>query len=1085
MSGLQVQTLEPNEHRVTTATRHQRQRLMSPASHKPHLYNSPDTCQDSISSSVCNSSYAIDVSPIALSPARIRQRVASSPPSSRPLITPTPKTQDRCVCGEYFAQRSQQCTNCGADRSWIDSRRPACNMDHFSGNHVGSVTTTSLSVVRPAATSQASIKAARRMQGTTRVILNELEEMLMLEAGYLARVFHNWHCQTMIRRVGKCYEEEFAQHQKKWEAHLAEHQRSFDAEIQKASQQNIDQQMHVQAWRAFTLKKRNESDLAGLVHDCLQNWAFAASKAAQAKSFAFYCQGAVYRTSALSVQNGVYSTFMHWHHQVQRDLLSARYNAKLDDLAKLNRDACTQAEEALQAGLVSIQAHHKKSKRNLTTIITRWNLSDCNRLVSEVFEAWANMAHKARNLKMRSHSARRAIFRLQSEAQLVTLGCTMTAWHALTRKHNEMAVEQQKSEKRLENERSRLELQNQENQSRHNRAIGTVHKALQLAANKSELDAASFLFSQIFQSWYMLSVKRMAKSLLEQVAGMGLQRLSDHNAKGCMRSCLLHWAWCSSTSCLIRSQKVELASETALLQSILEDKCNQFQAERDAHKAEASQLYQANQLAITYMVQKWDAHTAGRTLSVSFREWRAAASASVRGLLHQHCRNNVFSRVSRSNDKAAIQLVFMCWRSTADGQGRKRAHEGQLLAQRGLWEASAAEVSRQHENLQAQMRKTTEARLLDAQTKFQLHVLVAANVLLRRWEESTGFVNSAVIFEFWKSSARTSKQLYSRAHACRKSVAKLLQFEIAGLLRVLFLNWTQVARLASHLMQLKTKDAELRNLSALQKIQVERGDHLMWQVLSKIGLHQQQALSTEILAHWCGFCQGERLKRDHHEESRRKMHRYSYLMASLLFKKLHCANISVCLAEWHRRSQFLKYERDHDKVQGTIMEAEGYIMQLEQRTATLEEQLCLVYKQVDHVTETLQKELRTKEELASELRCAYDKMRTSCLHHSTRAEIFDSSEQNRGTSIVSSLLSRSQSLGSLSASRAGRSSANSRVGCDKPSQRQRGVGVVPAEAGRTANKASCQHCKSCDDSQPRTAILRRLQEERMLKLEDV
>lgn len=85
--------------------------------------------------------------------------------------------------------------------------------------------------------------------------------------------------------------------------------------------------------------------------------------------------------------------------------------------------------------------------------------------------------------------------------------------------------------------------------------------------------------------------------------------------------------------------------------------------------------------------------------------------------------------------------------------------------------------------------------------------------------------------------------------------------------------------------------------------------------------------------------------------------------------------LSMYLHEMARTCRIEARERDRDGMQAQLGEANALLNQMDQERGSLEEQLWEAYKQIDHITETLQKELKTKEELATELRDSYNKLR--------------------------------------------------------------------------------------------------------------
>jgi len=75
-----------------------------------------------------------------------------------------------------------------------------------------------------------------------------------------------------------------------------------------------------------------------------------------------------------------------------------------------------------------------------------------------------------------------------------------------------------------------------------------------------------------------------------------------------------------------------------------------------------------------------------------------------------------------------------------------------------------------------------------------------------------------------------------------------------------------------------------------------------------------------------------------------------------------------CFQEWSRDIQVERHLREYE-------ECQTWITRVQRELSMKDEQLQLVYQQVDSITATLQKEIKTKEDLAAELREAYDKMR--------------------------------------------------------------------------------------------------------------
>lgn len=105
------------------------------------------------------------------------------------------------------------------------------------------------------------------------------------------------------------------------------------------------------------------------------------------------------------------------------------------------------------------------------------------------------------------------------------------------------------------------------------------------------------------------------------------------------------------------------------------------------------------------------------------------------------------------------------------------------------------------------------------------------------------------------------------------------------------------------------------------------------------------------------------------------MNKYSSFILEKQLKRNDAALQASCFTEWHREANILLHQRHHDHATRTLDDTRSYLVQREHEIVDMHEKLRMYYQQIDQITETLQKELKTKEELAAELRSAYEKLR--------------------------------------------------------------------------------------------------------------
>lgn len=150
--------------------------------------------------------------------------------------------------------------------------------------------------------------------------------------------------------------------------------------------------------------------------------------------------------------------------------------------------------------------------------------------------------------------------------------------------------------------------------------------------------------------------------------------------------------------------------------------------------------------------------------------------------------------------------------------------------------------------------------------------------------------------------------------------------------------------------------------------------------------------------------------------------------------------------EWHANE--LASREDMLEDQARMVE------ELTQERIILSEQLQVVYQQLDAVTDTLQKELRTKEELANELRDANEQMcKVTCSRDKLNASTMSSRATSRTTSPRGNQLNdsvRSHLNDSTSSRFLRRSSSDGSITADKGPRRpwtKRDQATVPSLPG--------------------------------------
>jgi hypothetical protein len=146
-------------------------------------------------------------------------------------------------------------------------------------------------------------------------------------------------------------------------------------------------------------------------------------------------------------------------------------------------------------------------------------------------------------------------------------------------------------------------------------------------------------------------------------------------------------------------------------------------------------------------------------------------------------------------------------------------------------------------------------------------------------------------------------------------------------------------------------------------------------VLEALGCKSEKLAVTRVFEAWAFYWEKRREEQQEKLNKNKAMLQYSQFILGKKLKEDSKGLLTSVFAEWERESKIQGHLQQHHQHGLLLDDMRAYVAQLEMQQADLQEQLTVYDQQIDHITETLQQELRTKEELATELREAYNKMR--------------------------------------------------------------------------------------------------------------
>jgi len=216
-------------------------------------------------------------------------------------------------------------------------------------------------------------------------------------------------------------------------------------------------------------------------------------------------------------------------------------------------------------------------------------------------------------------------------------------------------------------------------------------------------------------------------------------------------------------------------------------------------------------------------------------------------------------------------------------------------------------------------------------------------------------------------------------------------------------------------------EAELAERQSMHDLAMTKRKHTAVSVIRIFGVKDKVSMLLDIFLSWSYHRQQVKQAWAHKVKQNTLVTKYAWYMQTQSTKQENTSMLAACFWELLRHARVQRHERERQEAEEQIAENMALILQYQDERNGLEEQLRLAWRQVDNITETLQRELKTKEELAAELKEVYDKLRSTnqpkrtCI---TDLDINPNGYGSRSASRGSSLSSHSQQ-GRLPAHRLG------------------------------------------------------------------
>mmetsp|Transcript_133098 Transcript_133098/g.385027 ORF Transcript_133098/g.385027 Transcript_133098/m.385027 type:complete len:1117 (-) Transcript_133098:120-3470(-) len=766
--------------------------------------------------------------------------------------------------------------------------------------------------------SRAGAVTVRKMVETTKALLQGLEGALILRAGFIASCFHMWRCETTLARAGRLYQDEFHRHHNEWNEHVDQVKRHYESELQRLQMVALCRKDRVARQQMLVLDKWVHGDRIGLLREMFRSWCLHAWTQEDLRRRSRTVQVLVAEWTEGSNRGIVHSCYRLWRDLTLQELQVRQHEEErrrnASSVDAQMRTLQQQKDAEMQRLLQEIERKARDRTHSIELVLAKWQRGSAKGLLTAVTQAWLRRVQHARALQPINLVVRK--WAMGNDKGLMV--STLKTWSGEARRllHSRQLSEHQHERKRLEE------------------LLADTQKAHRNLAQEH----VSMLEKR----------KREAKALVEFI----LRKWEMGTSKGTMKEILSLW------SAHVREVKTAGSRRQAVHFALLRG----FEGEERSGKH------------ITFL--NWKQLTISERHDKELQQRQALADAQVRSFLAETQAEQDAKLAALENSQAAIKA---------------RAHEASQVAVRkcilgdrkGLLKSVVVVWHMHVANVADRERK--RAAVKDA--------------LLRSMEGNRRGMLHMTFFE-WTAFVKTERARHadvldadSRVVALEKKVEAMIDKEARKLAKygemlgskqspvlkqMCFTSWrAECGGLASELEKERERAVAVEELGRQRHMAETLHQELRARVIHSLGCKRSIVLCSVVFEAWSYLWQQRVDAQAQRLNKNEAMLKYSEFVIGQRLKKDRVSLLASTFAEWLREAKILHHQLHHEGTQQQLLESRDFCARLETQNRELQEQLAIYYQQIDHITDTLQKELKTKEEMAIELQRAYRMRRTT------------------------------------------------------------------------------------------------------------
>jgi len=759
-------------------------------------------------------------------------------------------------------------------------------------------------------------------------LLFKFEDSLVSKAGFIGGLFHTWRCQVALTRLHQNFDDA----KRRREEHLKDRRRKQ---------------------LALVMEQWAYGDKKGLLKAAMRFWQELLKHgrvSARIKMAMLKCLD--------GSQRGLMEfTFSQWFHLARASRMQALHEQYMSEWEALRAKEKAEQDAIIQAYFAKLEHRHRKAKEDMYIVFGKWVKGKDKGFQISILKAWKQLCISTADLKRRKASMSTILDQWYEGKDMGLKRECWREWCYLMFHSHAINKERKRLEDFMNAERLRQEEEERERLSAEAMRHERVKNATMMAVHKFLLGNQRGCMAEVWDLWHKCALTGRMQGRQREAVKLAMLQFIEGQRKGTIMAVFRDW------KALTQLRRAKHSVHMAVLQALQGDKLG--------------------------------------TMQSCFQSWSSYATQAKLQLMHEdeleHQKQEMHNLMNDMGHKHADEMQDLM--SAADRQ-RAQAHEATVLMMRewmrgqtvGLlatvisewmgWVKQVQDIERRHEAA-----KLAVMRFVEGDNRACVHMCMIHWIKYHQEE----VVHAAYIRQHQDQIATLEEQLETVLAHNKTHLMKYAAMMGAGddptLVVMVFSQWKLFSFGEKSAEEQRRLEIELEERARLHELAVTKANDHKLAVMEAMGFKNNKTVLMKFFLQWSTAWQQARQDHIHKLTHNKVMDEYSTYLLQHHLKQSDDQLVQTCFRVLVDEAHHCKNMRLTEDHVASMEELRLAIMQLTQERQVLSEQLQMVYQQLDSVTDTLQKELRTKEELAAELREANDQMRKASVRYTDGSTI--------------------------------------------------------------------------------------------------